>query len=417
MKEITRFVYLKRLIDRKENGMIKVITGIRRCGKSYLLFNLFYDYLVKQGVNKSHIITIPLDDDEYENLRDRAGLREYIKSQITDESIYYLFLDEIQLVEGFESLLNGLNRNRNLDIYVTGSNSKFLSSDIITEFRGRGDEVRVYPLSFSEFCSAYDGDINTAWGEFSLYGSLPAILSFKTVEQKMNYLKTLFEKVYVTDIVDRNKIRDITVLEKLLQFVASAVGSLTNPLKLANTFQSNGYGRVSDNTVRSYLQCLEDAFLIEKAMQFNVKGKKYISTPYKYYFMDVGLRNAFLNFRQYEETHIMENIIYNELLIRGFSVDVGVVEHSIVEDGKRIRKKLEVDFVCNRGSERYYLQSAFAIPDNEKLEQEKESLIRISDSFKKFIIVREDTPLWRTEEGITIMGIKDFLLNWESLNV
>jgi len=296
MKEITRFVYLKRLIDRKENGMIKVITGIRRCGKSYLLFNLFYDYLVKQGVNKSHIITIPLDDDEYENLRDRAGLREYIKSQITDESIYYLFLDEIQLVEGFESLLNGLNRNRNLDIYVTGSNSKFLSSDIITEFRGRGDEVRVYPLSFSEFCSAYDGDINTAWGEFSLYGSLPAILSFKTVEQKMNYLKTLFEKVYVTDIVDRNKIRDITVLEKLLQFVASAVGSLTNPLKLANTFQSNGYGRVSDNTVRSYLQCLEDAFLIEKAMQFNVKGKKYISTPYKYYFMDVGLRNAFLNF-------------------------------------------------------------------------------------------------------------------------
>ena len=367
MDEIKRPTYLNRLIARKENGMIKVITGIRRCGKSYLLFNLYYDYLIQQGVDQSHIIAIPLDDDEYEALREKARLREYIKAKLTDAGMYYLFLDEIQLVDGFEDLLNGLNRNRNLDIYVTGSNSKFLSSDIITEFRGRGDEVRIYPLSFSEFCSAYEGETNAAWREFSLYGSLPMILSFKSIEQKTNYLKTLFEKVYVTDIVDRNNIRDTVVLEKLLQITASSVGSLTNPLKLANTFQSNGYGRVSDNTVRSYLQCLEDAFMIEKAMQYNVKGKKYISTPFKYYFMDVGLRNAFLNFRQYEETHLMENILYNELLIRGYSVDVGVVEHNTVENGKKVRKRLEVDFVCNQGSERYYLQSAFAIPDAEKL--------------------------------------------------
>jgi len=417
MDEIKRPTYLNRLIARKENGMIKVITGIRRCGKSYLLFNLYYDYLIQQGVDQSHIIAIPLDDDEYEALREKARLREYIKAKLTDAGMYYLFLDEIQLVDGFEGLLNGLNRNRNLDIYVTGSNSKFLSSDIITEFRGRGDEVRIYPLSFSEFCSAYEGETNAAWREFSLYGSLPMILSFKSIEQKTNYLKTLFEKVYVTDIVDRNNIRDTVVLEKLLQITASSVGSLTNPLKLANTFQSNGYGRVSDNTVRSYLQCLEDAFMIEKAMQYNVKGKKYISTPFKYYFMDVGLRNAFLNFRQYEETHLMENILYNELLIRGYSVDVGVVEHNTVENGKKVRKRLEVDFVCNQGSERYYLQSAFAIPDAEKLKQEQESLIRISDSFKKFIIVREDTPLWRTEQGVTVMGIKDFLLNQESLKI
>ena len=269
MDEIKRPTYLNRLIARKENGMIKVITGIRRCGKSYLLFNLYYDYLIQQGVDQSHIIAIPLDDDEYEALREKARLREYIKAKLTDAGMYYLFLDEIQLVDGFEGLLNGLNRNRNLDIYVTGSNSKFLSSDIITEFRGRGDEVRIYPLSFSEFCSAYEGETNAAWREFSLYGSLPMILSFKSIEQKTNYLKTLFEKVYVTDIVDRNNIRDTVVLEKLLQITASSVGSLTNPLKLANTFQSNGYGRVSDNTVRSYLQCLEDAFMIEKAMQYN----------------------------------------------------------------------------------------------------------------------------------------------------
>jgi len=397
--------------------MIKVITGIRRCGKSFLLFNLYYQYLLKIGVDASHILAIPLDDESYEELKDKTKLREFICNRTKDSGMYYIFLDEIQLVKGFEGLLNGLNRNTNLDIYVTGSNSKFLSSDIITEFRGRGDEVRVYPLSFSEFCSSFEGNENEAWKEFSLYGSLPMILSLKRKEQKANYLKTLFQKVYMSDIVDRNNIRDIDVLERLLQFTASALGSLTNPLKLANTFQSLGYGRVSDNTVRFYLQCLEDAFVIEKALQYNVKGKKYLSTPFKYYFTDVGLRNAFLNFRQYEETHLMENIIYNELLIRGYSVDVGIVEHNINQNGKKIRKRLEIDFVCNQGSERYYLQSAFAIPDQEKLKQEQESLIRIEDSFKKFIIVREDTPLWRTEQGITVMGIKDFLLNQNSLKV
>lgn len=417
MNPIQRDVYLNRLIDRRENGSIKVITGIRRCGKSYLLFKLYFDYLLKSGVEPSHIVTVPLDDEEYEELRDGKKLSAYIKQKITDDSMWYIFLDEVQLCQNFEGVLNGLNRLGNLDIYVTGSNSKFLSTDVLTEFRGRGDEVRVYPLSFAEYVSAYPGDLYDAWNDYFTYGGLPLILTRKTDELKSKYLTDLCKELYLKDIEDRHELYGDNVMETLVNILASSVGSLTNPSKLARTFGSNGIS-VSDKTIGSYINYLLDAFFIQKAERYDIKGKKYIASPFKYYFTDVGLRNAQLNFRQQEENHIMENIIFNELLIRGFNVDVGVVEHSVRDEtGSIVRKKLEVDFVCNRGNQRYYIQSAFAIPDREKMEQEQNSLVRIGDSFKKIIIVKERVKLWRNENGIVIMSIMDFLLKPNSLEL
>lgn len=417
MNPIQRDVYLNRLIDRRENGSIKVITGIRRCGKSYLLFKLYFDYLLKSGVEPSHIVTVPLDDEEYEELRDGKKLSAYIKQKITDDSMWYVFLDEVQLCQNFEGVLNGLNRLGNLDIYVTGSNSKFLSIDVLTEFRGRGDEVRVYPLSFAEYVSAYPGDLYDAWNDYFTYGGLPLILTRKTDELKSKYLTDLCKELYLKDIEDRHELYGDNVMETLVKILASSVGSLTNPSKLARTFGSNGIS-VSDKTIGSYINYLLDAFFIQKAERYDIKGKKYIASPFKYYFTDVGLRNAQLNFRQQEENHIMENIIFNELLIRGFNVDVGVVEHSVRDEtGSIVRKKLEVDFVCNRGNQRYYIQSAFAIPDREKMEQEQNSLVRIGDSFKKIIVVKERVKLWRNENGIVIMNIMDFLLKPNSLEL
>lgn len=417
METIKRDLYLNRLIERRENGLIKVVTGIRRCGKSYLLFRLYYQYLLDSGIEASRIIRIPLDDDEYEELRESRRLSAYIKKCITDEGTWFLFLDEIQMCRGFESVLNGLNRRDNLDIYVTGSNSKFLSTDVLTEFRGRGDEVRVYPLSFSEYVTAYPGDKQDAWIDYYNYGGLPLILSRKTDELKSRYLIDLCRELYLKDIEERHKLRGDHVMDTLVNILASAVGSLTNPTKLANTFKSNGI-HVSDKTIGAYIEYLLDAFFINKAERYDIKGKKYIASPFKYYFTDIGLRNARLNFRQQEENHIMENIIYNELLVRGFNVDVGVVERSEHDEkGKAIRKKLEVDFVCNRGNQRYYIQSAFAIPDKDKMQQEQKSLVHIGDSFKKIIVVKERIKLWRNEEGIVIMGIMDFLLNPNSLEL
>ena len=417
MEVIKREIYLKRLIERRENGLIKIVTGIRRCGKSYLLFKLYYQYLLDSGVDASRIIMIPLDDEDYEDLRDSKQLNSYVKKHITDDGMWYVFLDEVQMCKGFESVLNGLNRRENLDIYVTGSNSKFLSSDVLTEFRGRGDEIRVYPLSFSEYVSAYSGDKYDAWLDYYTYGGLPLILSRQTEELKAKYLADLCSELYLKDIEERNKLRGDNVMADLVNVLASAVGSLTNPTKLANTFSSNGIG-VSDKTIGLYISYLEDAFFISKAERYNIKGKKYIASPFKYYFTDVGLRNARLNFRQQEENHIMENIIYNELLVRGFQVDVGIVEHSERDKKEKlVRKRLEVDFVCNRGSQRYYIQSAFAIPDSEKMNQEKKSLVHIGDSFKKIIVVKDRIKLWRNEEGIVVIGIMDFLLNPNSLEL
>lgn len=417
MEMIKRDIYLNRLIERRENGLIKVVTGIRRCGKSYLLFRLYYQYLLASGIDASRIIRIPLDDEEYEELRESKRLSAYIKERLTDDDMWYIFLDEVQLCSGFEAVLNGLNRRENVDIYVTGSNSKFLSSDVLTEFRGRGDEVRVYPLSFSEYLSAHPGDKYEAWNDYYTYGGLPLILSRNSDELKSRYLIDLCRELYLKDIEERNRLRGDHVMEALVNVLASAVGSLTNPLKLANTFASNGIP-VSDKTVSAYIGYLLDAFFISRAERYDIKGKKYIASPYKYYFTDVGLRNAQLNFRQQEENHIMENIIYNELLVRGFNVDVGVVDYSQRdENGKSIRKRLEVDFICNKGSKRYYIQSAFAIPDEEKMKQEKSSLVRIGDSFKKMIVVKDNIKLWRNEEGIVVMGIMDFLLDPNSLDL
>ncbi|MCD8299767.1 MAG: ATP-binding protein [Clostridiales bacterium] len=417
MKEIKREIYLNRLIERRENGLIKVITGIRRCGKSYLLFNLYYQYLLQSGVDASRIIRIPLDDEDYEELRDRKKLSAYVRERLTDDDMWYVFLDEVQFCEGFESVLNGLNRRENVDIYVTGSNSKFLSSDVLTEFRGRGDEIRVYPLSFFEYVSAYPGDKYDAWKDYYTYGGLPLILSMKSDEQKSAYLINLCRELYFKDIEERNHLRGDNIMPVLVNVLASAVGSLTNPTKLANTFASNKMP-TTDKTISSYIAYLTDAFFICKAQRDDIKGRKYIASPFKYYFTDVGLRNAQLNFRQQEENHIMENIIYNELLVRGFNVDIGIVGISERDaDGKLARRNLEVDFVCNKGNRRYYIQSAFAIPDAAKMQQEQNSLVHIADSFKKIILVKDNTKLWRNEEGIVIMGIIDFLLDPDSLDL
>ena len=412
-KIIKRDIYLNKLINRKENGLIKIITGIRRCGKSYLLNELFVNHLKESGVQDDHIIKLALDSEENKQYHDSKLLNEYIFSNIKDKEMYYVILDEIQLVEGFEFVLNGLLYENNIDVYVTGSNSKFLSSDIITEFRGRGDQVRVYPLSFSEFVSAFDGDKYEAWNEYVTYGGLPLILSKKTDEEKSQYLKEEFEKTYIKDIIERNNIQRVDALDSIVNMLASAVGSLTNPQKIYDTFRSNGEKELSLNTVNSYIRNIEDSFIVNKSNRYNIKGKKYIQTPQKYYFTDIGLRNARLNFRQQEENHLMENIIYNELLLRGYNVDVGVVEIREMSQ----RKQLEVDFVCNQGNKRYYVQVALNLDTQEKTQQESKSLNNIGDSFKKIIVVKDNIKLWRNEDGILIIGIQEFLLNKDSLDL
>ena len=414
MKEIQRNVYLNRLISRRENGAIKIITGIRRCGKSYLLDPIFKNYLIQSGVKEDHIIKLELDREENKKYHDSHVLNEYIKSLIKDKEMYYILLDEIQLVEGFEAVLNGFLYEHNLDVYVTGSNSKFLSSDIITEFRGRGDEVKIFPLSFSEYIENFEGDKYEAWNEYVLYGGLPLILSKKTDEEKAKYLKDLFEQTYIKDIVERNNIQRVDILDSIINMLASSIGSLTNPKKIYDTFVSNGEKEISFNTVNSYIKYIEDAFIINKSDRYDVKGKKYILTPQKYYFSDIGLRNARLNFRQQEENHIMENIIYNELIIRGYNVDVGVVE---VRDDNKSRKQLEIDFVCNLGNKRYYIQSALNLDTREKTLQEERPLMGVNDNFKKIIVVKDNIKHWFTEEGILVVGIQEFLLDKNSLNL
>ena len=413
MKEIKRDVYLNKIIEKRENGLIKIITGIRRCGKSYLLDPLFKNYLLESGVKEDHIIKLDLDERKNNKFLDPDQLDQYIRDLIKDNDQYFLILDEIQKVEDFESVLNGFLHIRNLDVYVTGSNSKFLSSDIITEFRGRGDEVRIHPLSFSEFYSASNGTKEEAWEQYVVYGGLPRILSFKNEVEKSEYLKNLFEKTYLDDIVERNNVQRVDVLDAVVNILASSIGSLTNPNKLSNTFESSGFKDVSVNTITSYINYLQDSFLIEKATRYDVKGKKYIQTPYKFYFSDIGLRNCRLNFRQQEETHIMENIIFNELLYRGYNVDVGVVEIREGDD----KKQVEVDFVCNQYNKRYYIQSAVSLPTREKTIQEERPLMNIPDNFKKIIVVKDDIKSWISEEGISIVGLKEFLLNPNSMDL
>ena len=413
MKKINRDLYLNKLINRKENGMIKIITGIRRVGKSYLLDPIFKNYLLESGVKEDHIIKLDLEERKNKKYLDPDVLDEYIRSLIVDKKMYYIILDEIQKVEDFESVLNGFLHIANADVYVTGSNSKFLSSEIVTEFRGRGDEVKVYPLSFKEFSEAYNGTENEAWKEYLIYGGMPYILTRKTDEEKSSYLNNLFETTYLKDIIERNNVGRVDVLNSLINILSSSVGSLTNPSKLANTFLSNGIKDVNIQTITTYIDYLLDAFLINKSLKYDIKGKKYISTPSKYYFTDIGLRNARINFRQQEENHIMENIIYNELIVRGYNVDVGIVE--IREQNKR--KQLEVDFICNQSYKRYYIQCTLHLDEREKTLQEEKPLLNIEDSFKKIIVVKDDIKHWFTEEGILIIGIQEFLLNKNSLDL
>ena len=416
--EIKRDRYLNLLISKKHNGLIKVITGMRRCGKSYLLFTLFKDYLLSGGIEKSHIIEIAFDAYENKQYRDPDVLYPYLKEQLKDDGMYYVLLDEVQLLGEFEAILNSLTRMKNVDVYVTGSNARFLSKDVITEFRGRGDEVHMYPLSFAEFMSVYPGTKQDGWNEYMLYGGLPLVLSFTTPDQKIAFLKSLFEETYISDIVGRHNIRNKAELEELLNILSSAIGSLTNPEKLAATFRSVKNKKISSNTIKKYIDYLCDSFLIDSAVRYDVKGKKYIDTPVKYYFTDMGLRNARLNFRQLEETHSMENIIFNELKIRGFNVDVGVIMHyDTNEKGNSIRKQLEIDFVCNKGSKRYYIQSAYAIPDQAKMEQEQRSLMLTGDFFKRIIITKDTPAPYYNENGVLIMSVYDFLLDENSLDI
>jgi predicted AAA+ superfamily ATPase len=416
--EIKRDRYLNLLISKKHNGLIKVITGMRRCGKSYLLFNLFKDYLLSEGIEENHIIEIAFDAYENKQFRDPDVLYPYLKEQIKDDGMYYVLLDEVQLLGEFEAILNSLTRMKNVDVYVTGSNARFLSKDVITEFRGRGDEVHMYPLSFAEFMSVYPGTKQDGWNEYVLYGGLPLVLSFATPDQKIAFLKSLFEETYISDIVGRHNIRNKAELEELLNILSSAIGSLTNPEKLSATFRSVKNKKISSATIRKYIDYLCDSFLIDSAVRYDVKGKKYIDTPVKYYFTDMGLRNARLNFRQLEETHSMENIIFNELKIRGFNVDVGVIiQYDTNEKGNSIRKQLEIDFVCNKGSKRYYIQSAYAIPDQAKMEQEQRSLMLTGDFFKRIIITKDTLAPHYNENGVLIMSVYDFLLDENSLDI
>ena len=410
MIEIKRDAYLQQLTMRKDNGMIKVITGIRRCGKSFLLFNIFKRYLQENGVAADHIIEIALDGIENEELRDPKLCFKYIKDAMKDDDKYYLLLDEVQFMPRFEEVLNSI------DVYVTGSNSKFLSSDIVTEFRGRGDEIRIYPLSFAEFYSVYEGDYDDAWDDYMIYGGLPQVVSLQSERQKADYLKNIFANVYLKDVIERNKIQNVDEIGILVDVLASAIGALTNPSKIANTFASERQMSYTNKTISNHIDYLADAFLISKANRYDIKGRKYIGANLKYYFTDLGLRNARLNFRQQEPTHIMENIVYNELLIRGYNVDVGVVQiFDKDKEGKRVRKQLEVDFVVNQGNQRYYIQVAYDMTSEEKQTQEFNSLRNIPDSFKKVVIVNGSKKPWRNDEGFVIMGMKYFLLDADSL--
>lgn len=415
---IQRNKYLNELVSLQGNGMIKVITGMRRCGKSYLLFNIFASYLREQGINPEQIIKINLEDFKHRALRNPNNMYSYVESQIKDDRTHYILLDEIQLLEHFEDVLNGFLNIQNVEVYVTGSNAKFLSKDIITEFRGRGYEIKMYPLSFREYMSAYQGSVQAGLNEYMLYGGLPQILSCVTEEQKSKFLKTLFDETYIKDIKDRYAIRKDDDLEELINILASGIGALTNPNKLANTFRSEKKSEITYDTIKDYIDFLCDSFIIEKSTRYDIKGKRYINSPYKYYFMDLGLRNARINFRQYEKSHLMENLIYNEMRVRGFNVDVGtVLAYTKNEEGKSQRTNLEVDFVCNLGSRRYYIQSAYRMESEEKIKQERTSLEKVDDSFKKIIVLGEECPITRDEQGITTIGIYDFLLKENSLEL
>ena len=427
---IRRDRYLERLISKQNNGMIKVITGIRRSWKSYLLFNLFYDHLLASGNPEDNIICIALDDVENEAYRDPYRLYSYIKERVQDNrGQYYVLIDEAQYAISKEEMknpdepirlygvLNSLLRKSNVDVYITGSNSKFLSSDVMTEFRGRGDEIHISPLSFSEFYPASGQEKSDAWRDYLYYGGLPHILAESGGEAKSRYLEKLNKEIYLRDMCERYGIRDEECMLILMKVIASAIGSLSNPQKISDTFRSSGNKVITMPTISNYLKYLQESFVVEKAERYDIKGRKYISTPSKYYYSDLGLRNALLNFRQFEETHLIENAIYNELIYRGYSVDVGVVETRVDEGGKKVRKQLEVDFVVNQFNKRYYIQSAFLISDREKFEQEQAPLVKIPDSFKKIVVVGNNTPIWRNEKGITFMGIYDFLLNENSLDL
>lgn len=414
---IKRDTYLNQLIAGQGNGLIKIVTGLRRCGKSYLLFSLFREYLTGQGVAADHIVQVPLDDLAYEDLREPHALLRYVRDRVTDAGQFYVLLDEVQLVPRFTEVLNSLLHMPNVDVYVTGSNSRFLSKDVVTEFRGRGDEIHLFPLSFAEFMQAYGGSKYDGWREFYTYGGLPLTLSLQTAQKKAEYLKNLYESVYLVDVIERNKIKNHAEFDELVRFLASSIGSPCNPTKLSHTFKSIKNIDLSPLTISRYLAHLQDAFLVDEAIRYDIKGRKYINALSKFYFSDLGVRNALLGFRQQEENHIMENIIYNELLIRGFHVDVGTVEERTTDKfNKTIRKQYEVDFVANLGDRRYYVQSALAMPTPEKEQQEKASLLRIPDSFKKVIVVRDDIMPKRDDDGVVTIGIIDFLLNPGSLD-
>ena len=413
---IKRDVYLNKLIERQNNGMVKVITGIRRCGKSFLLFKLYKEYLRNSGVGADHIIEIALDGIDVDELREPKSCYKYIKERILDDEKYYVLMDEVQFLDRFEEVLNSLLRIENVDVYVTGSNSKFLSKDIITEFRGRGDEIHIYPLTFAEFYAAFGGEYDDAWDEYLNYGGLPALVEMTNDKQKMDYLKSIFDKVYIKDAIDRNKIKNKDEINTLVDILASAIGAPTNPTKISNTFATERHSNYNHKTISTHIDYLEEAYLISKANRYDIKGRKYIAANLKYYFTDVGLRNARLNFRQQEPTHLIENVVYNELLARGYSVDVGIVEvNQKNSEGKNVRKQLEVDFVTNMGNQRYYIQVAYDLSTEEKQQQEYNSFRNIPDSFKKIVIVNGTSKPWRNEEGYVIMGMKYFLLNNDSL--
>ena len=413
--EISRKLYLSRLKRREGNHLIKVITGIRRCGKSYLLFKLFRKYLSVKGIPDDHVIEIEFDRLRNVHLRKPEAACKFIDAKLKDGGQYYLLLDEVQLLEDFEAVLNDYLHLDNVDIYVTGSNSRFLTTDVLTEFRGRGDEVHVFPLSFAEFCQGYQGTPERAWREYLLYGGLPLLLSMKTEEDKSSYLKSLFEEMYIADVTQRHRLKKhLGELRELLQVVASSVGSLTNAKKLSDTFRSEKHVGITQPTLGRYCRYFAEAFLLSQAKRYDVKGRKYINGLSKFYFEDVGLRNALLNFRQFEETHLMENVIYNELRLRGYNVDVGVVD---LRHAETDHLKVEIDFVANLGSRRYYVQSAFAIPDAEKRAKEIRPFLNIGDSFKKIVVTSNNTPVWRDEQGILTINILDFLLNPDSLDM
>lgn len=418
MMEIKREIYLQRLIGRRHNGLAKIVTGVRRCGKSYLLFTLYRNWLKGQCVQDDHIIAINLEDFKNRKYRDPETLYYFVANAITDDRRYYIMLDEVQMVKDFEDVLNGFLNIPNADVYVTGSNAKYLSNDVITEFRGRGDEIRVRPLSFAEYMSAVDENHVAAFADYMRYGGLPQILHYNDEEQKTSFLKNLFRETYIKDIKERHNLRVDLEMDDLIDVLASSIGSLTNPGTIANTFKSRYQSSLSTPTVKTYIDHLINAFIFERAKRFDVKGRRYIDTPYKYYMVDTGLRNARLGFSLDDPGHLMENIIYNELRIRGFDIDVGVVPvQKRNEEGKLRRSQLEVDFICTLGSRRYYIQSSYKMVDQDKIDQEKASLTHIDDSFKKIIIVGEDTGIWRTPEGITIMSIYDFLLKENSLEL